>query len=238
MDAATGAAYLVYAGAGSGQAAGFCVRLLAAALFFAFAAFRFWHCWGLGDRLFFRPYEAQIPGGHGAQHRLTGAVLVGSLQINALAAALLQNIEGVRRTLHTWSLPLGLLLDGLVGSWERAAGLSAHQPGALPGASVWGMSTQYKRILSSLASHVTRSDYRLREAKAGGRFAALFKNECGCHFGTTIYLLNTDRRGDAAGLSVYVLFVRGTGGAKLVAQMGGAGGGSYAGGRCLPDVSE
>ena len=26
-------------------------------------------------------------------------------------------LEGVRRTLHTWLLPLGLLLDGLVGSW-------------------------------------------------------------------------------------------------------------------------
>ena len=69
---------------------------------------------------------------------------------------------------------------------------------------------QYKRILSSLASHVTRSDYRLREVKAGGRFAALFKKECGRYFGTTIYLLNT---GIGAvmllGFSVYVLFVRG-----------------------------
>ena len=84
------------------------------------------------------------------------------------------------------------------------------------------MSTQYKRILSSLASHVTRSDYRLREVKAGGRFAALFKKECGRYFGTTIYLLNT---GIGAvmllGFSVYVLFVRGQA-ALLVAQMGGA----------------
>lgn len=140
---------------------------------------------------------------------LTGAVLVGSLQINALAAALLQNIEGVRRTLHTWLLPLGLLLDGLVGSWGALLGflLISLAPFLVL---VWGMSTQYKRILSSLASHVTRSDYRLREVKAGGRFAALFKKECGRYFGTTIYLLNT---GIGAvmllGFSVYVLFVRG-----------------------------
>lgn len=43
----TGAAYLVYAGLGAGQAAGFCVRLLAAALF-CLCCLPFWHCWGAG----------------------------------------------------------------------------------------------------------------------------------------------------------------------------------------------
>ena len=57
------------------------------------------------------------------------------------AAALLQNIEGVRRTLHTWLLPLGLLLDGRVGSWGALMGfllLSLAPFMAL----VWGMSPQ------------------------------------------------------------------------------------------------
>lgn len=43
----TGAAYLVYAGLGAGQVAGFCVRLLAAALF-CLCCLPFWHCWGAG----------------------------------------------------------------------------------------------------------------------------------------------------------------------------------------------
>ena len=217
----TGAAYLVYAGLGAGQAAGFCVRLLAAALFLpllpsVLALLGGWVIAYFSGRMKHKSLVGTV-----LSIVLTGAVLVGSLQINALAAALLQNIEGVRRTLHTWLLPLGLLLDGLVGSWGALLGflLISLAPFLVL---VWGMSTQYKRILSSLASHVTRSDYRLREVKAGGRFAALFKKECGRYFGTTIYLLNT---GIGAvmllGFSVYVLFVRGQA-ALLVAQMGGA----------------
>ncbi len=217
----TGAAYLVYAGLGAGQAAGFCVRLLAAALFLpllpsVLALLGGWVIAYFSGRMKHKSLVGTV-----LSIVLTGAVLVGSLQINALAAALLQNIEGVRRTLHTWLLPLGLLLDGLVGSWGALLGFLLISLAPFL-ALVWGMSTQYKRILSSLASHVTRSDYRLREVKAGGRFAALFKKECGRYFGTTIYLLNT---GIGAvmllGFSVYVLFVRGQA-ALLVAQMGGA----------------
>ena len=217
----TGAAYLVYAGLGAGQVAGFCVRLLAAALFLPLLPSVLALLGVLVIAYFSGRMKHKSLVGTVLSIVLTGAVLVGSLQINALAAALLQNIEGVRRTLHTWLLPLGLLLDGLVGSWGALLGflLISLAPFLVL---VWGMSTQYKRILSSLASHVTRSDYRLREVKAGGRFAALFKKECGRYFGTTIYLLNT---GIGAvmllGFSVYVLFVRGQA-ALLVAQMGGA----------------
>ena len=194
----TGAAYLVYAGLGAGQAAGFCVRLLAAALFLpllpsVLALLGGWVIAYFSGRMKHKSLVGTV-----LSIVLTGAVLVGSLQINALAAALLQNIEGVRRTLHTWLLPLGLLLDGFVGSWGALLGFLLISLAPFL-ALVWGMSTQYKRILSSLASHVTRSDYRLREVKAGGRFAALFKKECGR----------------------YLLFVRGQA-ALLVAQMGGA----------------
>ena len=61
----------------------------------------------------------------------------------ALAAALLQNIEGVRRTLHTPAAAAGPAADGLVGSWgallvllpiSKAPYLALDR----------GMSTQYK----------------------------------------------------------------------------------------------
>ena len=117
----TGAAYLVYAGLGAGQAAGFCVRLLAAALFLpllpsVLALLGGWVIAYFSGRMKHKSLVGTV-----LSIVLTGAVLVGSLQINALAAALLQNIKGVRRTLHTWLLPLGLLLDGLVGSWGASA---------------------------------------------------------------------------------------------------------------------
>ena len=103
----TGAAYLVYAGLGAGQAAGFCVRLLAAALFLpllpsVLALLGGWVIAYFSGRMKHKSLVGTV-----LSIVLTGAVLVGSLQINALAAALLQNIEGVRRTLHTWLLPLG-----------------------------------------------------------------------------------------------------------------------------------
>lgn len=234
----TGAAYLVYAGLGAGQVAGFCVRLLAAALFLpllpsVLALLGGWVIAYFSGRMKHKSLVGTV-----LSIVLTGAVLVGSLQINALAAALLQNIEGVRRTLHTWLLPLGLLLDGLVGSWGALLGflLISLAPFLVL---VWGMSTQYKRILSSLASHVTRSDYRLREVKAGGRFAALFKKECGPLFWHHhLFAEHRDRRGDAAGLFGIRAVRAGTGGAACCADGRRAGGGSHAGGRCLPDAGD
>lgn len=217
----TGAAYLTYAGLGVGQAVAFCVRLLAAALFLPLlpsilALLGGWVIAYFSGRMRHKSLVGTV-----LSIALVAAVMVGSLQINTLAAALLQNIEGVRHTLHTWLLPLGLLLDGLLGNWGALLGFLLISLAPFL-ALVWGMSTQYKRILSSLASHVTRSDYKLREVKTNGQFAALFKKECGRYFGTTIYLLNT---GIGAvmlvGFSVYVLFVRGQA-ALLVAQMGGA----------------
>ena len=94
----TGAAYLVYAGLGAGQAAGFCVRLLAAALFLpllpsVLALLGGWVIAYFSGRMKHKSLVGTV-----LSIVLTGAVLVGSLQINALAAALLQNIEGVRRT--------------------------------------------------------------------------------------------------------------------------------------------
>lgn len=89
----TGAAYLVYAGLGAGQAAGFCVRLLAAALFLpllpsVLALLGGWVIAYFSGRMKHKSLVGTV-----LSIVLTGAVLVGSLQINALAAALLQNIE-------------------------------------------------------------------------------------------------------------------------------------------------
>ena len=233
----TGAAYLVYAGLGAGQVAGFCVRLLAAALFLpllpsVLALLGGWVIAYFSGRMKHKSLVGTV-----LSIVLTGAVLVGSLQINALAAALLQNIEGVRRTLHTWLLPLGLLLDGLVGSWGALLGF--HSSAWRPGGACLGMSTQYKRILSSLASHVTRSDYRLRGGQ-GRRpvCGAVQKGMRPLFWHHHLFAEHRDRRGDAAGLFGIRAVRAGTGGAACCADGRRAGGGSHAGGRCLPDAGD
>ena len=127
----TGAAYLVYAGLGAGQAAGFCVRLLAAALFLpllpsVLALLGGWVIAYFSGRMKHKSLVGTV-----LSIVLPGAVLVGSLQINALAAA-----KHRGRAAHAAYLAAaaGPAAGRPCGQLGRAAGLSAHQPGALPGA--------------------------------------------------------------------------------------------------------
>ncbi len=135
----TGAAYLVYAGLGAGQVAGFCVRLLAAALFLpllpsVLALLGGWVIAYFSGRMKHKSLVGTV-----LSIVLTGAVLVGSLQING--------------------------------------------------------------------HHHLFAEHR-------------------------------DRRGDAAGLFGIRAVRAGTGGAACCADGRRAGGGSHAGGRCLPDAGD
>ena len=118
------------------------------------------------------------------------AALVGAMQINRIAALILDKADQVRGLFHTWLLPAGLLGDAAGGSWLAVPAFAALC--LLPFlAVVWLVSTQYKRILTGVASRSTRSDYRMGRVEASGQFAALYKKECGRYFGSTIYVMNT-----------------------------------------------
>ncbi len=210
----TGAAYIAYAGLSAGQAALFCARLTAALPFLpllpsALALLGGWLIAYASGRMRHKAAVGTI-----VSMALLGAVLVGSMQINRTLEMLLRDLGGVRRVLYTWLLPFGLLTDALTGAGP-ALGLPALGRYILLGlapflALVWAVGTQYKRILSRLAGHTLRGDYKLRGVKTSGAFAALLRKECRRYFGTTIYVLNT---GFGAvmllGAAVYALAARG-----------------------------
>ena len=208
-----GAAYLVYSGLPAGQTALFCVRLAAVLPFLpllpsALALLGGWGIAGLSGRMRHKAAAGAIAG-----MALMGAVVVGSMQINRMLEMLLRDLAGVRRSLYTALLPFGLLLDALTGAGPMR-GLPALGGFILIGlvpflALVWGIGTQYKRILSRLAGRILRSDYKLHGIRASGAFAALLRKECRRYFGTTVYVLNT---GFGAvmllGAAVYALVMR------------------------------
>lgn len=121
---------------------------------------------------------------------LFGAIMVVSFQINKLGALLLQNLDKFSKLLDTWLLPFGLLRRGLDGNFFALIGFIALclVPFLLV---TYLCSKQYKKILTGLASHATRNDYKLQNVKAQGQFSALFKKESGRYFGTPVYLMNT-----------------------------------------------
>lgn len=209
----TGAAYALYAELSAGQIALFCARLAAILPFLpllpsALALLGGWAIAYASGRMRHKAAVGTVLG-----LALTGAVLAGSIQINRLLEMLLRDLDGVRRALHTWLLPFGLLADGLTGA-APAFGLPALGGYILIGlapflALVWAVGTQYKRILSRLSGHALRGDYQLRGVKTSGAFAALFGKECRRYFGSTVYVLNT---GFGAvmlvGMAVYALAMR------------------------------
>lgn len=204
----TSAAYLSNAGLGAGGAALFCVRLVLMLPFLPLlpSAIGMLCGWGIAyaaGRMRHKSLVSTLLG-----FLFVGLVMVGSFQINELSALLLMHADGVRRVLHGWLLPFGLLLDGLTGSAAALLGFDVLM--LVPFlALTWLVGTRYRRILSAVNSHRTRSDYKLREVKANGAFAALFGKECRRYFGTTVYFLNT---GIGAvmmlGFAFYMLFAR------------------------------
>ena len=225
--APTGVCYLLCAGLPAGQAALFCVRLLLIIPFLpllpsALALLGGWLIAYVSGRLRHKAAVGTVLG-----MAFVCIVLVGSMQVNRTLEMLLRDLAGMRRTLHTWLLPFGLLLDALAGAGaaQCALGLCGFLLlSLLPFlALVWAIGTQYKTILSRLASRALRSDYKLRGVKTSGMFAALFAKECRRYFGTTIYVMNT---GVGAvmllGMAVYALVMRGQV-LPVLAQLGGVG---------------
>lgn len=216
----TSLAYLMDAGLGAGGGALFCVRMALALPFLPLVPSFIGLLCG---------WAISFASGHMRHSSLAatalsllfvGLVLVGSFQLQGFVGLLITQSEQVRHVLHTWLLPFGLLLDGLMGSMAALTGFAALV--LLPFlALTWLVGTRYRRILSAVASRHTRSDYKLREVKTGSAFSALFAKECRRYFGSTVYLLNT---GIGAvmmiGVSVYALFARDKA-ALIVDSLGG-----------------
>lgn len=121
---------------------------------------------------------------------LLAAVLLGSFQVNRLAALMLENAGAVRGLLHSWLLPAGLLGDAARGSWAAAAAFWGLCLGVFLALAAL-VAGQYQRILAGLAGRSVRADYRVGALKASGQFRALYKKEWARYTHSNIWLMNT-----------------------------------------------
>lgn len=137
-----------------------------------------------------------------------------SFAINDVAAFAL----GLQDAFSGWGLPFLLVMraccEGDALSLLALAGLCVA-PFLL---AVWLFGRQYKRIVTNLASHGARSDYKLGKLSASGWTAALLKKEAKRFFGSPTYFLNCGVGIIMAlGLSVAALLFRGKVGELLSA---------------------
>ena len=146
------------------------------------------------------------------------AVLAASMQVNRLAALMLENAGSVRALLHGWLLPAGLFGSAAAGSWPAAAGFWAICLGLFLLVSVL-VSRQYQRILAGLAGRNVRADYRLSALKASGQFRALYQKEWARYTHSNIWLMNT-AVGPVLAVGGCVWFAFSAEGRILAAQMG------------------
>lgn len=117
-------------------------------------------------------------------------VMVGAFQLNSVGVLLLQNRAAFDVLLFGWLLPFGLTMQAVQGNIVSLFLLAILS--VLPFLFiVWLFSSRYKQILSALASHTVRNDYRLGRLQSRGQFSALFRREVRRYFGTSIYFFNT-----------------------------------------------
>lgn len=137
-------------------------------------------------------------------------LFAGSMQLNNLGALLLENQVRAEQLFATWLLPFGLLGRGMAG--DLPAFLGSLLVCILPFLGLaWLLSRSYKRIVSGLASHAFRTDFRLTEVKTNGQWTALFLKEIRRLFGTPAYLMNSCVSVVLlVGFSVYLLVDRDT----------------------------
>lgn len=121
---------------------------------------------------------------------LFGGIFLLSFQMNTVIGALTSQGEQIQQTLGSWLLPFGLFQAGIFGSVSGFLGLAAIT--VIPFILVAFLCSRfYLFLISKLAVHTTRNDYRLGELGASSQFGALMKKEVGRFFGTPIYLFNT-----------------------------------------------
>lgn len=129
-----------------------------------------------------------------------------SFAVNDVAAYAM----GLQAAFSGWGLPFLLTMEGCCeGNWPALLALAGLCAGPFLLA-VWLFGGRYKKIVTALASHSAKSDYKLGRVAAGGRLPALLKKEAGRFFGSPIYFLNCGIGIlMALGLSVAALIFRG-----------------------------
>lgn len=120
---------------------------------------------------------------------LVVGIMAASMSLSFMAEGDSTSLLGLRDTLSgipllNWALPGAM---GNVGYLLLFAAACAA-PFLLV---VWVFSRFYKGMLTRLSSHRLRTDYKLRDLKTRGSFAALFAKETRRFFGTPAYLLNS-----------------------------------------------
>ena len=134
--------------------------------------------------------QSFLSGTHTLSVALFGVLIAGGMQVNKLAALMLQNAAALQHVLNTWLFPMGLLQSALAGSVPALLGYLAVC--LLPFlAAAWVLGLRYKAILTGLNSRAMGKAYRLSRLGASGQFMALYKKEFARFFGTPIYLFNT-----------------------------------------------
>lgn len=129
-----------------------------------------------------------------------------SFAVNDVAAYAM----GLQDAFSGWGLPFLLTMEGCCeGNWPALLALAGLCAGPFLLA-VWLFGGRYKKIVTALASHSAKSDYKLGRVAAGGRLPALLKKEARRFFGSPIYFLNCGIGIlMALGLSVAALIFRG-----------------------------
>ncbi|MEF9866067.1 MAG: hypothetical protein RR814_06455 [Oscillospiraceae bacterium] len=116
-------------------------------------------------------------------------VMAFAFKMNTMMSSLMLQGESINKAFSTWLYPFGLFRDAIYGN--IFALLLFILITAVPFfIIVYLFSTRYKKIITVLSSHTTRSDYKMQSLKATGQFAALFKKEYTRFFSTPIYLFN------------------------------------------------
>ena len=122
-----------------------------------------------------------------------GAVMVAVFQVQNWLTALMLNVDKVAAAMQGPLLPFGLMGRAFAGGMGAVGAVALLAPLlALPFlAVVWLFSRGYKGIVTKMASHHGRSDYKLGALKAGGPVGALLKKETQRFFLSPTYFVNS-----------------------------------------------
>lgn len=122
---------------------------------------------------------------------LAALIMVGSMSLTSGMQAVAADIEGVRAMIISSIPPLGWVVQAVTGP-NLLLFLLIAAACALPFLAVtWVFSLFFKWVLTALASHTSKNNYKLRSVSASGSFAALFKKEASKFLRTPGFLLNS-----------------------------------------------
>ncbi len=183
----TGVIYIIY---GGHLSVIYCINLLIVSLVLPFIPSLLGMIIGVVISWFGSHFKKNVVLSNVVYFLFFAAVIVLCSQVNSLGTLLIQNNEGFNSLLSTWLLPFGLMQKAL--TTQPIHIISFVLICVVPFVAVtYVFSISYKKLLTLLSSHKSRSDYRLGRLGAKGQFKALLNKEFGRYFSSTIYVFNT-----------------------------------------------